>query len=169
MNKYATFFGGAINDTSTIEYKESILLGEYLAQNGFIVKCGGYKGLMEAVSLGVHNKSGKVIGYTCKTFPSIIGNIYLSETIVCDDIFQRLKFLIEDSEIFIVQRGGLGTLSELFLLLDIIRKNKIKPKIFLIGDCYIDFWNTVKPLINNKEHNIITLIKNVDELKSTFF
>ena len=28
-----TFFGGAINDTTTIQYKETILIGKFLADN----------------------------------------------------------------------------------------------------------------------------------------
>ena len=30
-----TFFGGAINDTTTIQYKETILIGKFLADNNY--------------------------------------------------------------------------------------------------------------------------------------
>lgn len=46
MKKYATFFGGAINDRTTKEYSDSILIGELLALNGYTIKNGGYRGLM---------------------------------------------------------------------------------------------------------------------------
>ena len=116
----ATFFGGAINDTTTIEYKDSIEIGRILATYNYEVKNGGYRGLMEAVSLGASTvENSKIIGHTVKSFGSVKGNKYLTETVVCENIYDRLKCLNEDSDIFIVQRGGIGTLSELFLVLDI--------------------------------------------------
>lgn len=132
--KYATFFGGAINTISQ-EYHESVEIGEMLAKKGYTVKCGGYGGLMKAVCLGVSNQKGYSIGITCATFPTSTGNKYLTETIVAEDLFQRLKFLFEQSELFIFQKGGIGTLSELTLLLDFCRKKKREeqPTIVVIG------------------------------------
>lgn len=166
--KYATLFGGAVNNTETKEYKETILIGELLAEKNYIVKNGGYRGLMEAVSKGVSNRNGKTIGYTCKSFGYTKGNEFLSETIVCNDIFERLKNLIDNTELFIVQRGGLGTLSELFLVLDIYRKYKTDiPKTILIGDFWNNIWNEIcKEMVSEKESKLITIVKDFNELRS---
>jgi uncharacterized protein (TIGR00725 family) len=130
----ATFFGGAMNITDSPEYIQSINIGAYLATRGFVVKNGGYRGMMEAVSMGASEIDGSnIIGYTVKTFPSTKGNKYLTETVITDDIYDRLKNLIEGSDIYIFQVGGIGTLSELFLTLDVNRKEKIKPPIILFG------------------------------------
>lgn len=169
MEKYATFFGGAINDTTTNEYYDSVLIGELLAENGYILKNGGYRGLMEAVTLGSNNKNGKSIGFTCKSFGNIRGNKYLTEVVVCENIYERLNKLIEDSEIFIVQKGGYGTLSELFLTIDIIRKLPItkRPKIILFGK----FWQPYVELLISTYGND-NLFDNVDcyqEFKNIYF
>ena len=143
----ASFFGGAIDDTTTIEYKESIEIGRILATYNYEVINGGYKGLMEAVSLGASSiENSKIVGYTVKTFGSTKGNKYLTENIVCDNIYDRLKFLTESSDIFIVQRGGIGTLSELFLVLDITRKLKRKPMVILYGAIWHNYYTFMKSL-----------------------
>ena len=117
--KSATIFGGGSKDRTTKEYIETEKIGELLAQSGYKVKSGGYYGIMEATSKGSTESGGISIGFTCKTFPSTKGNTFLSKTIVCDDIYDRLRSLIESSDLFIVQRGGIGTLSELFLTMDV--------------------------------------------------
>jgi uncharacterized protein (TIGR00725 family) len=166
--RYATFFGGAIDDKTTKEYTDSVRIGEILNNNSYLVRNGGYKGLMEAVSKGSYNSTG----YVCKTFKSIKGNDYLRKTIVADDIYDRLRYLISGSDLFIVQKGGLGTLAELFLVLDVIRKVKDKPKVILIGN----FWYSVidglrilengfhRSLLSDKELEMFQIINNVEEL-----
>lgn len=156
----AAFFGGAKRDTETPEYLDSIKIGEILAKKGYIVKNGGYYGLMEAVSIG----NEKAIGYTCTSFGSARGNSYLSETIVCDDIYDRLRGLIEGTDLFIVQRGGIGTLAELFLTLDCVRKLKEKPLIILVGEFWEDVINGFSKMISEKEMKLITIIKSIEEL-----
>lgn len=135
-SKYATFFGGTINDTTTPEYEQSISIGVILATNGYVVKNGGYSGLMEAVSKGAHNVSGTILGYTCKTFKNTTGNKYLTKNIKCKDIYDRLRCLISGSSVFVIQAGGIGTISELFLLIDECRKIEAidKPTIYVFGE-----------------------------------
>lgn len=166
--KYATFFGGAKNDTTTREYLDSILIGELLAAQNYIVKCGGYRGLMEAVSKGVKNSNGNVIGYTCKTYKSIIGNEFLTETVVCENIYDRLKKLIEGSQIFIAQSGGIGTLSELSLVLDEARKQEIKPKIFLIGYNWEVIFSYIRDIMSENDFKMLTFCRNYHEFEHNF-
>lgn len=164
--KYATFFGGAINDTTTKEYADSILIGELLSKKGYIVKNGGYKGLMEAVSKGATSvENGKAIGFTCKTFWSTKGNEYLTETIPCEDIYDRLRELITNSQLFVVQSGGVGTLSELSLVLDISRKMKVKPKIFILGENWHNIMQAVSVIMPSTDFNNIIFCADVDEFK----
>jgi predicted Rossmann-fold nucleotide-binding protein len=122
---------------------------------------------MEAVSKGVNEVHGYSIGYTCKTFPSIKGNEFLSETIVTEDIYERLRLLISGSELFIIQKGGIGTLSELSLLLDIIRKPKASnPLIYLIGDTWKDIITFIEEQkFLNKDKAFYTVCKDYQELE----
>ncbi|THV56523.1 LOG family protein [Chryseobacterium candidae] len=162
--KYACFFGGAQNNTDSLEYKESVLIGELLAKKGFIVKNGGYRGLMEAVSKGAYQQGGIVLGYTCKSFGSTKGNCYLTENIVSESLFERLEKLISNSDIFIVQKGGVGTLSELFLTLDLIRKisKKERPRIYLLGK----HWEKLKAvLVSFGLQNDMGILKIVEDFK----
>ena len=164
--KISTFFGGALNDTTTIEYNETIKIGKFLADKNYTIKSGGYKGLMQAISKGASLSDNKVniIGYTCESFGHTTGNKYLTETIVCKDIYERLEKLIKDSDLFIIQKGSIGTLTELFLTLDNVRKQKENiPKIILIGDFWRDIFKVLDILISEKELNLITIVSNYDD------
>ena len=165
--KHATLFGGAMNITDSIEYNETVMIGELLVEKGYTVKNGGYRGMMEAVSKGVYMAKGKAIGYTCATFPSTQGNSYLSETVVCNDIFDRLRNLISGSELFIIQRGGVGTVSELFLCLDIIRKQKEnRPRIIAVGYFWKSILKECEYLISDKELAMIEVVNDFKEFKA---
>lgn len=166
--KYATFFGGAINDTTTKEYQDSILIGEFLSINGYIVKNGGYRGLMEAVSKGATSNGGESIGYTCHTLGSIKGNQYLTETVPCTDIYNRLRQLIIFSEVFVVQRGGIGTLSELFLLLDEMRKMKTLPKVYLFGEQWFNLFQHMGDFMSPEQIGMITFCEDFNDFKNKF-
>ena len=140
----AAFFGGAKSDRTTKEYSDTIRIGEILYENGYEVKCGGYYGLMEAISIG----NRYAIGVICRSIGPDNGNIYLNDTIITEDIYDRLRILIEDTDLFIVQKGGLGTLAELFLTLDIMRKRKNVSRIILIGEFWRDIFNSINILLN---------------------
>lgn len=163
--KIATFFGGAVNDTTTKEYSDSVRIGEILAEQGYLVRNGGYHGLMEAVSKGAASKNGLVIGFTCKSFGSTRGNAYLSSNIPCEDIFDRLRNLFRDSKVFIIQKGGVGTLTELFLCLDLIRKQKANsPKIILIGEFWKNILNALSALVPPHEIQLLQICTNIEDL-----
>lgn len=170
--KYASLFGGSGDNKKSKEYLETIKIGELLASNGFTIKNGGYGGMMEAVSFGATQVGGQSIGITCKEVGSPEGNQYLSETIVTDRLYDRLydrlPLLIEETSLFIVQKGGIGTLSEVFLTLDILRKETIptKPKVLFIGD----FWNKIlEPIKENvlpeSEHNLFVVLSKIEQIK----
>ena len=167
MKKYAALFGGSGNNTESKEYLETVEIGSFLAEQDYIVKNGGYGGMMEAVSKGVFQSGGKSIGVTCKQVGSAKGNKYLSETIVTEKLYDRLKILLEDTSVFIVQRGGIGTLSEVFLALDIIRKepNKERPKMYFVGEIWKDIFVSLKTnLIPEYEHDLFQIVENSEEL-----
>jgi uncharacterized protein (TIGR00725 family) len=167
MKKYAALFGGSGNNTQSKEYLETIEIGSFLADMGYIVKNGGYGGMMEAVSKGVVESGGQVIGVTCKQVGHAKGNQYLSETIVTEKLYNRLNILIEETSLFIVQRGGIGTLSEVFLALDIIRKEpeNRQPKIYFIGAIWNDLINCLKTdLVPEYEHELFHIVENSEEL-----
>lgn len=137
IKKFATTFGGSEFIKDSKEYKEAIRLGEFLAHRGYTVKCGGYYGLMEAVAKGVQNASGECIGITNTSFDPKPANRFITAEVKAIDLFDRLRLLISESELFVVQVGSLGTLVE-FSLVWCLKYVEILPnvEIFLIGRCW---------------------------------
>jgi hypothetical protein len=128
-----------------------VKIGKLLAELGYTVKNGGYNGLMTAISKGAKEAGGEVVGYTCQLFPSVIGNKYLTKTVITTNIFERLFLLMDESELFVIQIGSYGTLSEAFLLMDILKSSDKKPLIFFIGDMWTDIFNILR------EHLIMSM------------
>ena len=175
--KEASFFGGAMRDTTTKEYKDSVLIGGFLAEKGYIVNNGGYGGLMEAVSKGVAEAGGEVYGWTCETFGKGKGNKYLTEEHRQPDIYKRLRYLIGHDEsssifytdVFVVQKGGIGTLAELFLAWDVFRKNKTtKTRIYLIGEHWNAILTALEPVTSEKEMKLIIVCEDFEDFKIKF-
>jgi uncharacterized protein (TIGR00725 family) len=164
--KIATTFGASKVDDEKL-YLEGIELGKFLAQKGYIVKCGGYGGLMEAVSKGVREAGGEVIGITLKYFDEIRPkNPYLTKRIQAKDLFERLKLLIKDSELFVVQKGSIGTLNELFMVWALKYGLGLDFRICVIGDVYEELKNCA--FIPKERLGEIEIYKNLDEFKSSF-
>ncbi|BCD59312.1 MULTISPECIES: LOG family protein [unclassified Nitratiruptor] len=136
--KVATTFGASKADRDTYEYEEGIALGRFLTKKGFIVKCGGYGGLMEAVSKGVYEANGQCIGIGLEAFDRYRPpNPYLSKKILAKTLYERLELLIEGSELFIAQKGSIGTLNEIFMVAA-LKYGGLKPdiRIVLLGKEY---------------------------------
>lgn len=163
--KYATTFGGSELDYSTQEYKDAIKLGEFLAKKGYVVKCGGYYGLMEAVAKGVSNENGLCIGVTNASFDPKNPNQYISQETKGNDLFDRLRELINNTELFIVQYGSLGTLTELFIVWCLAYTYTIKDiEICLIGS---EWNNLIKSLqffpIKRQEFQLIRVFNDLND------
>ena len=161
--KKATIFGAARMDKNCKEYLDTIEIGKILAKKGYILQNGGYGGVMEASAKGVKEENGKSYGFTCQSFGYTTANKYITETVICLDIFERLKYMINGVDVFIVQVGGIGTLSELFLTLDEIRKLKNPPKVYLIGN----YWNWIfsNPIIPQTCKDLLTVIIDINQLE----
>ena len=137
--RFVTTFGASkVNDPKL--YQEGVELGRLLVQKGYGVKCGGYGGLMEAVSKGVSEAGGKCIGIGLKAFDRYRPpNPYLSKKILADTLYERLELLIEGSDLFIAQQGSIGTLNEIFMVLA-LKYGGLRPdiRIILLGKMYED-------------------------------
>jgi len=164
--KTATTFGASRVEDPKL-YEEGVELGKFLASRGYIVKCGGYGGLMEAVSKGVKEAGGEVIGITLKYFDEIRPkNPYLTKRIQTADLFERLKKLIEDSEIFVAQKGSIGTLNEIFMVWALKYGLGLNFRICVIGDVYEEFKNC--SFIPKERLGDLEIYKNLDEFKASF-
>src|SRR5579884_1412828 len=91
-----TVFGSARVGPDTREYQDARRLGRILAGRGDVIVCGGYGGIMEAVSRGAHEVGGSVVGVTVAPWVGRLRpNAYLSEERSAATLFERLEALVE--------------------------------------------------------------------------
>lgn len=169
QKKVATCFGGAMNILDSPQYLDSVEIGEFLAENKYIIKTGGYGGIMRAFSEGARNRDGHVVGCTCESFgTTAVSNEFVTEENKSKNLYERLRCLIEDEDdtyrIFIFQIGGCGTLAELFICLDLFRKMKNPPCMYLVGDHYKDIMDAIRPYMNEKEYDLVSIVPSKEEL-----
>ena len=109
-NGRISVFGGR-NITSEV-YENSVEIGRLLAQGGFLVFCGGGKGVMEAISKGVSEAGGTVIGIL-KGKELDEGNDYLTIPIATGMDIARNAVLAYNCDAAIAISGQYGTMSEI--------------------------------------------------------
>ncbi len=131
----AVVFGGARVAEDTPLYRQAVMLGKLLAENGWAVGNGGYSGVMAGVSLGGHSAGGVVIGYTCDIFTALnhTPNRWLTEEHRTATLPERIALMIQEGDAFIAMHGGIGTLAELTLLWNqlLINGNRPRPLVLL--------------------------------------
>ena len=118
-------------------------VGRALAQAGFAIANGGYRGTMHAAAQGAAGAGGTVIGVTCSAFQNSAANEYVTREIVTASLEERLRRLVELGQGYVVLPGGTGTLLELATVWELKNKgflDRAKP-IVLAGE----FW---RPLVD---------------------
>ena len=136
MKQLVTVFGGSRCGSDTAEYRDAVKLGRLLAAQGFTVVCGGYGGVMEAVSRGARAAGGEALGITlAQTAAS--PNEHLSRAHPAPDLYERLRRLIRQSVGFIALRGGMGTVAEVAVVWNEFLLNSLSPRpLVLLGGCW---------------------------------
>lgn len=103
-------FGG--RDITSEIYDNAVEIGRKLAEENFLVFCGGGEGVMEAISKGVHEKDGTVIGIL-KGRELAEGNDYLTIPIATGVDIARNAILAYNCDAAIAISGKYGTMSEI--------------------------------------------------------
>ena len=119
--KVVTIFGSSLPTESSRAYAEARLLGRLLAEAGFDVCNGGYRGLMEASARGAREAGGHTIGVTCEIWPRQ-ANSWIAEEVRAKSFPERIMTLIERGHAYVVLPGGTGTLAELALAWEMMNK-----------------------------------------------
>ena len=146
MNSHTiTIFGSAKPEPGESEYETALALGGAIAGQGWSVCNGGYGGTMEATARGASLAGLHTIGVTCRALGRHGPNRYIREEIETDDLFTRLRTLIERGDGYVVLPGGTGTLLELALVWELTNKRlaQTRPPIVLLGD----YWMPVSRLL----------------------
>lgn len=104
-------------------------LGAGLARAGYVVLNGGYGGTMQAAAQGAREAGGRAIGVTCAEFTFRAGpNPHLSEVVEAPTLFARLERLVREAQAYVALPGGNGTLAEISVAWECLRKGLVPPK-----------------------------------------
>lgn len=106
-------------------YRHALEIGREIARRGGRVVCGGYGGVMEAVSRGAAESGGDVLGVLIAGGDS---NRWVSEIVRETDLAARLRRLRDESSAAIFLPKGLGTLLEVAWMAESIAKESIPPR-----------------------------------------
>ncbi len=120
-------------------------VGRMLAEAGFAIANGGYRGVMEATAKGAAQAGGTVIGVTCSAFKNSVANAYVTREVVTGSLDERLDTLVRLGRAYVVLPGGTGTLLELATVWELKNKRFLdqgKP-IVLAGE----FWRPLVDLV----------------------
>lgn len=119
--KLITVFGSARLEATHPDYLEAYAWGRLIAQAGFGVATGGYNGAMEAVSHGVKEAGGLVVGVTAPPlFPHRSGpNLHVDLELPSASLLTRIERLIDIGLACVALPGGVGTLTEIVCALNV--------------------------------------------------
>ena len=122
-------------------------LNELLKDNDLVF--GAYNsGLMGiAYEIAVNNKRN-IIGACPEGYKSDLQNLKCSNSYVTDDILERTKVLIKESDALIFLPGGIGTILELIAAIDKKRNGEIDKPIIIYNSN--SFFDSLFDFINKK-------------------
>lgn len=161
--KSVAFFGDAASDESTREYKDAFETAKLLAQEGYAVVNGGGPGVMEAATKGAESVGGDTLVVTF--YPEhatgfegrYLGN-RADEEVETKNYIERMFTLMEKADLYLIFKGGTGTVSEFGTawVLAKLYHGHHKPFV-LVGS----FW---RPIIEAIHKNL-----NIDEVEMEVF
>lgn len=132
-----TVFGGSEPRPGDAAYEAAYQLGRLIGSDHHTVLTGGYIGTMEAVSRGVAEAGGHVIGVTCAEIEAWRPggpNRWVQEEIRFETLRERLYSLIDQCDAALVLPGGIGTLAELAAMWSQLQTGSISRRpLILIG------------------------------------
>lgn len=110
-------------------------LGGLLADAGWAVVTGGYGGLMAAVSQGVHERGGLVVGLPMHHWTELAPNRWNADLRWSSDYGTRLNHILRCTAA-IALPGGVGTLSELAVIWAASQTEAHALPLVLLGACW---------------------------------
>lgn len=166
------FFGDAnITETDPV-YKSAFDTAKILAEHGYVIVNGGGPGVMNASTQGAAAGNGKTLAVTFDPINApgyegrYIGNVTDTE-IVTTNYIERMFDLMEHGDIFIMFKGGSGTISEFgtaWVLAKLYYGNH-KPFI-LFGDHWVPIIDAIKKNMNidQQELSVFELVDRSDQV-----
>lgn len=154
--KAVTFFGSARTREESNVFRDAYNTASLLAQNKFTIINGGGPGEMLAATLGAKASGGKVkiVYYSPKQSTTFEGKNSLNagdHEYTESNYILRTKKLLELGDIYVIYRGGTGTISEFAMAWGLAKLyfGHHKPLIL-----YGEFWHQI---IDTFKKNMITV------------
>lgn len=127
--------GSARLTESDDRWMQAYKLGMILAGEGFVVVTGGYGGLMTAVSRGVRELGGHVIGLPMRHWAAIEPNRWNGDLRWSTDYGTRINYILHCDAV-IALAGGVGTLSEMAMVWAASQTEEPALPLILLGECW---------------------------------
>ena len=182
-NKYASkkfikniaFFGDADISEADETYIAAFDVAEALAKEGYVVVDGGGPGVMEAATSGAKKAGGKTISVTFDPASApgfegkYIGNVTDKE-VVTTNYIERMFKLMEYSDMFVIFKGGSGTVSEFGTAWVLAKLYAPRHKPFILfGDFWIEIIEAFRKNMNidAKEMSVFEICKDKEDVLKT--
>ncbi len=160
-------FGSSKITPADAEYQEAVALGFALARAGYDVVTGGYTGAMEGVSRGAKSGGAYTIGLTSEIFKDLFANAWVDQEQRTRTLWERLERFAALASAFIVLRGSIGTMTELFMTWQLMQLGVLGERpLILVGS----FWRRVlaelarELFIGPRELATLSVVDSVEEV-----
>jgi len=173
--KNIAFFGDANIPKDDPVYKDAYSMAKMLGEHGYTIVDGGGPGVMDAATNGAEAGNGETL--TVTFYPEdatgfegrYLGNIPDKE-IVTTNYIERMFKLLEHADMFIIFKGGSGTISEFGTawVLAKLYYGHHKPFI-LFGDFWYAIIEAIKKGMNIDENElaVFKIVTKVEEILPT--
>jgi uncharacterized protein (TIGR00730 family) len=165
-------FGYADTSNKDDLFQDVFEVSKELAEAGYTVVDGGGPGVMLAASLGAKEGGGKVIGVTLypkdmKNFEGKDPKNLLDQEIKTDTYIERTLTLMKTGQIYVIFKGGTGTISEFGMAWGLARLyfGHHKPLIL-----YGNFWKEIiaafkkNMLMRDEEMKVFKIVDSPEEV-----
>lgn len=173
--KNIAFFGDANTPSTDPVYKDAFEIAKILAKEGYTIVNGGGPGIMDASTKGAEAVKGETLSVTFypKGAPGFegryLGNVTDFE-IKTENYIERMFKLLEHGDMFIIFKGGSGTISEFGTawVLAKIYYGHHKPFI-LYGDFWADVVDCIRKNMNidSQELSVFEIVTRRDDVLPT--
>lgn len=167
---HITVFGGSSPVPGESAYEQAYILGKLIGEAGFTVLTGGYIGTMEAVSRGVAETGGHVIGVTCdqiEAWRPVFPNKWIQEEMRFATLEERMYALIEKCDAALVLPGGIGTVAEFAVMWNQMQVQASAPRpLIFIGQSWLEvmdhFYAQFGEYVPEKYRSLVTFAPDVE-------
>lgn len=127
-----TIFGGKHADEQMTASRNAFDVAAYLVEQGYSIVTGGGPGVMAAANCGAYNKAKELGKKGVWTSGIGVQGVDMDFKNPCADVYRTRQFFVRKQLLiyysvgFVILPGGIGTMDELFELLNLIKTGKIK-------------------------------------------